>query len=75
MNVTHAYPSASKPANVFRGAQVDLIGRQVLLRDAAECNPSPAVIPTNVNWDGCYGQQGSFTVYLSNLAEYHFLLP
>lgn len=71
-----AFRSTTKPANVFRGAQVDLAGKHVTLSDAAECNPSPAVIPTNQAWACCYGPaSGGFTVVLGDLSEYHFLLP
>ncbi len=70
-----SFPSTTKPANTFRGAIVDLANRHVTLSDAAECDPSPAVIPTNVAWLGAYGGKGAFTVFLSNLAEYHFTLP
>ena len=70
-----SYRSSTKPNNVFRGARVDLAGKHVYLHDAAECTPSPAVIPTNQTWLGDYGGTGQFTVYLADLSEYHFLLP
>ena len=70
-----SYPSSTKPANVFRGARVDLAAKVVHLHDAAVCNPSPSVIPTNQAWLGDYGGTGQFTVYLNDLSEYHFTLP
>lgn len=69
------FPSTTKPANDFRGAIVNLSAKTVTLSDAAECIPSPAVIPTNQSWLGCYGSRGAFCVFLANLDEYHFTLP
>lgn len=76
-----SYPSPSKPANIFEGARVDLANKKVWLHNAAVCTPSPAVIPTNQAWLGDWGNTlgigttaGQFTVYLANLAEYHFQL-
>lgn len=70
------FPSTTKPANTFRGAIVDLAARTVTLATAAECNPSPALIPTNVAWESAYGGKGNFTVVVApNHAEYHFTLP
>lgn len=70
------FPSTTKPANIFRGAIVDTALKHVTLSDAAECNPSPAVIPTNQAWLGAYTKAtGTFTVFLNDLSEYHFSLP
>ncbi len=77
-----SYPSRTKPGTVFRGARVDLANKHVYLHDAAECNPSPAVIPTNQTWLGDWGctdqvgaNAGKFVVYLADLSEYHFDMP
>ena len=70
-----AFRSTTKPNNVFRGALVDLAARHVTLSNAAECNPSPAVIPTDHAWIGVYGGTGVFTVVLDNLIEVRCLLP
>lgn len=39
------------------------------------CNPSPATIPTNQAWIGCYGGTGWVTVILADLVEHKLLLP
>jgi len=77
-----SYHSRTKPAGQFRGARVDLANKIVHLENAAECNPSPSVIPTNVAWLGDYGYDastnpGKFVVYLNdtNRTEYLFDLP
>ena len=77
-----SYPSRSKAPNVFKGAHIDIANKKVLLHGAAVCNPSPSVIPTNIAWDSDYPgwsagdtAGGRFTVYLSDLSEYHFDLP
>lgn len=69
------FRSTTKPVNVFRGALVDLAAKHVTLSNAAECNPSPAVIPTSQAWIGVYGGTGVFTVILNDLSEYRLLLP
>lgn len=71
----HSYRSTYKPANSFRGARVNLDDRYVVLEDAAECNPSPASIPTNIAWQGCYGGTGWVTIILDNNVEHKLLLP
>lgn len=77
-----SYPSRSKPGTEFRGARVDLDNRIVHLHDAAECNPSPTVIPTDQVWLGDWGcvdqtgpNAGKFAVYTADLVEHHFDLP
>jgi hypothetical protein len=70
-----SYHSRTKDPNQFRGARVDLAARIVHLENAAVCNPSPAIIPTNVEWLGDYGyttDASKFKVYLNdaNRTEY-----
>lgn len=71
-----AYPSRTKKPDRFRGAIVDRANKHVTLANAAECDPSPAVIPTNQPWIADYSfGPGKFMVVLADNSEYGFDLP
>lgn len=76
MSTDGTFLSSTRPAGEFRGALVDLTAKHITLSNAAECNPSPATVPTNQAWIGCFAYNvGAVNIVLNDLSVHQLLLP